>query len=395
MSIYYQIQVDQPATKTSTAKSWTWTPNDEVVESLDVELKAEGKRISSLEISLHDPRKNNQLWPIGNSLPDPAFSDIPLRCYLPRVGDPNYPATLVFDGKITAIECGWPGDSKTRIVAHDRSIDLRTRAMYRTVANKTSVQLASWITQQYGYTVDTSELGSIVLVQRLIDMGIAGVGRGAFSEWNHIVRALAADGLELYVKGKTVKVRKNAQVTYPHTFQPDDGFVISFRGVVNHVSGPGEGGQSKMPLPAGNKGTKDSTAASGANATEASAANAPNVTHRTVPQGPSSTSSGVHTEGTGDNAGPSFQRRKRKDEATLTTRLLADVQLKHLIALSGYGAKWDGNWHATTVRHSLAGRDEGVTTISMSREPSNAGLKGAGAQPLPAGSQQKVPGSNK
>lgn len=375
MSQYYRIEVDQPKTSTRAAQTWKFTPDGERVLRADVNLRRDGKRISFATVELRDPRTDGQIWPLANALPDPAFLDVPMRVFLSKPGEAQAASRLIFDGKATSYQPGWPGPATLTIVGHDRSIDMRAQARYRTLKNKTSVQLAQAIASEYGYTVDVSQLGSIVLTQRLIDMGISGVGRGMFSDWNHIIRALAVDGLELYVKGKVIAVRKLAQQTYPQTFRPDDGTVISFRPTINHVSSPGAGGQIKGPQPGGNKGTALST--TGARKSETDAEKADAATHRKTPQGPAANTQGSHTESTGDNSGKAFQHRKRKDEAELVLWALPDLGLQHVINMGGWGKKFDGAWHIVDMTFPIAGSGPTQQQLRLSREPQGGALSQA------------------
>jgi hypothetical protein len=376
VSQYYRIELDQPKTSTRAAQTWKFTPEGDVIISVDVDLRKEDRHISLATIRIRDPRANGQMWPMCNAFPDPAFQDIPVRVYLAKPGESQAASKLIFDGKVTSLQPGWPAPSQVTVVAHDRSIDLRLQAKYRTIKNKTSVALAQQIASDYGYTVDVSQLGSIVLTQRLVDMGFGGVGRGTFSDWNHIARALAVDGLELYVKGKVIAIRRLAQTAYPRTFRPDDGFVTEFQPTVNHVSSPGAGGQTKAPQPGGTKGT--ALATTGVNKSETDAEKADATTHRKHPQGPASTSKGAHTESTGDNSGPASQRRKRKDEASLTLYALPDLGLQHRIVMGGWGQKFDGNWHVVDMRFQIAGNGPTMQHLRLSREPQGGALKQAG-----------------
>lgn len=384
MSQYYRVEIDQPATNSRTPKTWTFTPSGERVIGIDVNLRREGKHISFVTAQLRDPREGGQLWPLANALPDPAFQDVPMRIYLSRPDDSAVSAKLIFDGKVTSLQPGWPAPAILKVVAHDRSIEMRLQAKYRTLKNKTGVQLAQSIAAEYGFSVDVSQLGSIVLTQRLIDMGFGGVGRGTFSDWNHIVRALAVDGLELYVKGKVIAIRKLAQLIYPTTFKPDDGTTISFQPTINHVHGPGAGGQIKGPQPGGNKGTALST--TGTRKAETDAEKADATSHRKVPQGPASTNKGAHTESTGTNDGPAFQSRKRKDEADLTIWARPDLGLQHMVQVSGYGKKFDGTWHIVDIGFPIAGTGPTQQHLRLSREPQGGAL---------AQAKVAAPGGNK
>lgn len=380
MSQYFRIQITQAATSSTPAKSWVWSPDSEIVQSADIELRKEGKRVSTATIVIWDPRSNLQHWPIANALPDPAFLDIPLQIYLSKPAESQAASKLVFDGKLSSIQPSFPGPSNVTLVAHDRSVDARRQASYKTFKNMTSVQIANAVANLYGYIIDTSELGPISLNQRSIEIGAGGFGSGVLSDWNHIARALAVDGLEIYPAGnKTFKVRVSAQTVYPHTFKPDDGFVIEYRPTINHIGGPGQGGQAKNPVPAGNKGTVPS--ATGTVTQEASAEKADGVTHRVIPQGPSTKNTGAHTESIGANVGPAVQHRKRKDEATLTVWALPDIGLQHIIPTQGWGGKFDHNWHLQSIKHSIAGRNPATTTMSLTSEPSGAAKNQIGILP--------------
>lgn len=384
MALYFRVEVAAPATKISSAKTFTYTADSNIVETIDLELRKEHKAISTLNVRLWDPRDGGKMFPIFNALPDPGFADVGVKLYLSKAGESQAASKLVFDGKLGSLQPGYPGPSHTSLVAHDRSLGARLQASYKTFKNRTSVDLAKAISQAYGMTIDVSELGSLVLSQRLIDMGASTVGRGAFSDWAHLTRALAVDGLELYVKGKTIYVRQTAQITYPTAFTPDDETVISFDAQINHVHGPGAGGPSKVPVPAGNKGSNLS--ASGSIAQEGIAEGSIATTHRVPVQGPKSTVTGAHTEGTGDLVGPSVQRRRRKDTVSLTVRLSPDIDMRHLIQLKGWGQKIDGTWYIESIHHSLVGSSAGTTALTLTTHPSSGGLKQAGIA-QPAGNQ--------
>lgn len=384
MAQYYRVEIAAPTTQTKAAKTWVFSPNSENVIGIDVDLRKEGKRISTMTMRLHDPRSGGRWHPIFTDLPDPAFADVPVKVYLPKPTESQAASRLVFDGKMTSLQPSYPAPSELTVVAHDRSIDARLKASYDTFKNKNSQAIANIIAQRYGWMVDASDLVGIVLTQRLISIGMGGVGRGALSDWHHVSRALAADGLELYVTtNKTLKIRKSSSTAYPHTFTPDDDLLVSFQPMINHVGGPGQGGQSKMPLPAGNKGTALSTVGPNKGETDAEGADA--TKHRAHPQGPASTSRGVHTESTGNDSGPAVQRRKRKDEASMTTRALPDLGLQHLLSFSGWGGKIDGTWHLAGVRHTIPGTGDALSHLSLTREPSGASDKQIGV--LPAGNR--------
>ena len=380
MAQYYRVVIQAPATKTQLAKTWVFSPDSENVIGIDVDLRKEGRMISTATMRIQDPRVSGQWHPIFTSMPDPAFVDIPFQVYVSKPSEGQTSSKLVFDGKLTSLQPAYPAPSQLTFVAHDRSIDARLQASYDTFKNKRSSDIAQIIAQRYGWTVDASDLVGIVLTQRLTWMAMGGVGTGALSDWHHLTRALAVDGLELYVgTNKTLKIRKSSSLVYPHTFRPDDDQIISFEPTINHVGGPGMAGQSKMPVPGGNKGTALST--TGTNKGETDSANADATTHRSHPQGPASNANGSHTESTGNDSGPAFQRRKRKDEAVLVTRALPDLGLKHILPFAGWGGKIDGNWHIAGIRFAVPGAGDALSHINLTREPSGASDKQIGIQP--------------
>lgn len=379
LALNFRIEVPAPATSSTVAKSFVWTAESEIVQSIDVELHREHKHISLVTIRLWDPRDGNRMWPIYNALPDPSFADVPLKVSLvdPRQGPSSI--KTVFDGKITSLQPGYPGPSHTSIVAHDKSISARLQARYKTYKGKTSVQIAQQIAKDYGMDVDVSALTGLVLTQRAIELGSATVGLGAFSDWNQLIRALAVDGLELYVKGSKLYIRQSASLLYPTTFSPDDGNVITFEATTNHVSSPGAGGQSRSPVPGGNKGTTNS--ATGTVAQEAAKEKSAETTHRTPPQGAKQGHTGAHTESSRSLTAYAGQRRKRKDEVQLTLRLTPDIGMQHLISLKGWGLKLDGYWYIETIHHSIAD-NAGTTQLHLTNKPSDGSSKQAGiAQP--------------
>lgn len=369
----FKVEIPAPATATSSAKSFVWTADSETVQSIELDLRKESKKISTLNVRLWDPRDGLRMWPIYNALPDPSFSNVP--CKLSLADPVTDKFTTVFDGKVSSLQAGYPGPSHTSVVAHDKSLDARLQARYKTYKNKTSVQIAKQIAQDYGLDVDVSALTGLILTQRAIDVGMSTMGLGAFRDWDHLTRALAVDGLELYIKGSKIYVQQSASTVYPTTYSPDDGNVISLEVTTNHVSGPGSGGQNKTPIPGGNKGSQNS--ATGSVAQEAIRQGSVAVTHRKPPQGASKDASGAHTESVGTLTENAAQRRKRKDRATLILRLTPDIGMQHLIKLSGWGLKIDGNWYLESVQHSIAG-GAGTTTLHLTTTPSSGALSQAG-----------------
>lgn len=375
MALAFRIEVPAPATSSTAAKSFVWTGDSEVVQTINLELHREHKHISCLTVQLWDPRTGMQMWPLYNALPDPAFADVPCKVSLAQPDGGPSTLTTVFEGKVTSLQAGYPGPSHTTIVAHDKSISARLQARYKTYKAKTSVQIAQQIAKDYGYDVDVTALVGLTLTQRAIDLGASTMGLGAFSDWNHLVRALAVDGLELYVKNKTLHIRQSASTLYPTVFTPDDGRGIQMDVQTNHVSGPGAGGQTKSPMPGGNKGT--TLASTGSTAQEAAKEGSVATTHRTPPQGAKQGHTGAHTESSRSLTAYAGQRRKRKDVVALTLGLTPDIGMQHLIQLKGWGLKIDGIWFIETITHSLAG-GSGSTQLHLTNKPSTGAQTQAG-----------------
>lgn len=379
MSLAYRLVV----TSAVPLRPFSWTGDSEVVQSIDLNLHKDHHAISTLTARLADPKVGNKQWPLYNALPDPAFANVPVVL---SIADPNFgPSSIkqVFSGKLASLQPGYPGPSHTTMVAHDHSLTARMQARYNTYKGLKSTQLAARVAKDYGYALDLSDMVGIVLVQRAIDVGMSSLGDGSFSDWRHLSRALAADGLELYFVGKTLHIRQIAKLVYPITFSPDDGNVLTLEITTNHVAGPGAGGQSKTPMPGGSKGVTNS--ATGSVATEAIKEGSTAVTHRLPPQGAGASHTGAHTESPGSLNGHAAQQRRRKDEGTLVLRLSPDIELKHVIPLKGWGQKIDGNWFIQSINHSITG-GAGTTTLQLTNAPSKGGLKQAGV-PLPGGSK--------
>lgn len=383
--LFYRVEVSAPATATTSAKTFTWTPDSELVQTLDLELRKEQKKISTLQLRLWDPRTGGKMWPVFNSLPNPAFAEVPIKVFLPAASGTTG-GKLVFDGKIASLQPGYPGPSHTTIVAHDHSLDARLQARYKTLHGLNATQIATQLGKLYGLEVDASEVTGTALTQRVIDIAMSTLGSGHYSDWNQIARALEADGLELYMVGKKIKVRKDASLVYSHTFTPDDGVIIQADFQINHVSGPGKGGMVKNAVPAGNKGSDPS--ATGTVAQEAAADGSTGVSHRRPPAGAKQGDSGAHTESVQKNTGKALQHRKQRDQGTLVIPLNADIGMQHLIALSGWGLKIDGNWFIESIRHQVSGGN-GTTTLSLTNAPSAGSQKQAGikANALPGGNR--------
>lgn len=383
MSLAYKVEIAPHPP----LRAFTWTAESETVQTIELDLHKDHKAISTLNVRLYDPKVGSRWWPLFNTIADPTFSDVPVKLSL---ADPNLgPSSmrLVFDGKLASLQPGYPGPSHTTFVAHDHSLTARMQARYSTYKGLRSVDVARLVAKNYGYDTDFTQLVDIVttLTTKSIDVGMSTMGDGAFSDWKHLARALASDGLELYFVGKKLVVRQIAKTVYPIAFSPDDGNVITLEVTINHVGGPGGGGQSKAPLPGGSKGSAAS--ATGAVATEAVKEGSVAVTHRTPPSGPAASHTGAHTESLSSRTGVDAQHRLRKDEATLVIRLSPDIGLHNVIPLKGWGKKIDGNWFIKSINHSVAG-GAGTTTLHLTNRPSDGAKKAAGIA-LPGGTSAK------
>lgn len=365
MAQAYRLEVSSPTTATNAAKAWSFDATSGNVIHIDVELKREKHRISVLTCRIHDLK-----WDIFNALPDPAFSNVPVKLYLAPPGNPRSPTVLVFDGKVTSLQAGYPAVSTLTIVAHDKSIDMRKKAVYRTLRNKTSVQLAQEIAKEYGYTVDV-DAGSVTVRTTAVEMG------AELSDWDHIGRALAADGLYCHMDGSTLRIRQLATKAYPSTFSRDVPPVINLNAQINHVSGPGEGGDTKTPIALENSGTAQAVSSTKAEADKEAASRR---THRRPVQGADASVEGAHSEDLGSSpwSNKVTGYRHRKDSATLVLTSTPDLTMLHTVPLAGWGAKVDGTWYPSTIKHTITGAEASLTTVSMERAPSASAAKSAG-----------------
>lgn len=371
MAQAYRLEVAAPKTNTVNEFTQQFTPDTRNVISIQTELKKEKGRISYLTAAIFDPG-----LAIFSALPDPAFSDIPVRLYLAKPGDPLSISTLVFEGKATSYHMNFPGPETTTIVAHDTSIDARKQKLYRTFHNKTSIQILKAVAKDYGYEVEVGDLGELVPVQRTIDMG------AELSDWDHVSRACSVDGLELVHKGNKVTVRQSVKIAYP-TFRKDQSPVIRLEAQINHI---GSGTPNKQMANLEGEGTAKAIA--GKLSAEAAKTGAKDRTHRTDPQGaPSASSTADQSQQTAHHedarakawTNKVVQGRRRKDEATLHLTATPDFTMNHVANLEGWGAKIDRTWWPESIKHTITGQDYASTAISLCGSPSGAAIKAAGA----------------
>lgn len=370
MALNYRLEVATPATATANAKTWTFTADTGNVSTIETSLKRDQKRCSYLHAVIVDPG-----WTIFGALPDPAFANVPVRLYLGPDDSSSPPTTLVFDGKVTLFEAGYPEFESLTIEAHDNTIDLRRQKKYRTFKKKTSVQIAQAICKDYGITVTQDEL--ITLTQlRTITIGME------ISDWDHLCRELNFDGLEVYTKGKTLHIRLAANQVYATTFHKDSAPVVSLKARIPHVSGPGEGGDKKGAIALENAGTY--AAAKGGDKTIDDKQGASERTHRRPVGAPAATSTGSHSEDPGNQGWTNnvVKSKRRKDELTLVCTVIDDIGLQHKAKLAGWGSKIDGEWFIDSIKHVLVGNSYGNTTLDLRRALSSGAAKSANLPPL-------------
>ncbi len=367
MPLAYRLEVQSPATSALPPKTWAFTPDTGNVASIEAELKKEKHRISVLTAVLHDPKRK-----IFGALPDPAFANVPIRLYLSKPGSPQSVSSLAFDGKVTSFQWGYPGYDKLTIVAHDQTVAMRMQKKYRLFKNKSSVQVAQAIALEYGFTVDASSLGAVLVQAKSTHFG------PEQSDWDFLCRSLAADGLEVYTAGSKLVVRQAASLTYATSFQPDLPPVVRFEVAINYVHGSGEGGDKSGSVALESSGT--AKAAQGALANELARQGASARTHLRPVSAPAATTSGSHAEDPANQGwtNQALHLKRRKDSAVLTCQLLPDVGLQHQASLAGWGAKIDGHWTIDTIKHLLIGADFSSTTLNLRRGTSPGAANSAG-----------------
>lgn len=377
MTPNFRLEIAMPATNVASAFTKIYTQTDQAVQSIDVELKKDKGRVSYLTARIRDPG-----LVAFAQLPDVAFYDIPVKLYIVEPGKSPSTPVLVFDGKVTMERAAWP-QMDIEIVGHDKTIDLRRRALYRSFKNLTSVQILQKIASDYGITVDATNIGDVTLSARSFSIGHPGSGDSAMSDWDHVWRELAADGLSLHWAhhlGKLV-VQQISNSIYPQTFRPGDGKVVELKVTINHVRSPGGLGGKSNPVALQNSGTDK--ALRGTTATEGSKEKGGDArTHQRPVGGAQATNRGAHTE---DIRGTRWSNtvthaRGRKDEASLTLNPTPGIYLTHLIPLAGFGGKIDGNWEVVSVKHSIIPGDgqPSETIVDLARGLSHGGAKQTG-----------------
>lgn len=362
MSSAYKLTVD--------GKSYG--PESGVVARIEVEERREKHAITTLVAEFIDPE-----WKMFGEFKDPAFTEVPVELYLQKAGEARSAQTLCFQGKVTTLAAGYPDRRTLVITAHDKSIDLRRRKTLGLFKNKNAVQVAKAIATSYGFEVDTSQVDDLIagLVLREIDSGIT----PNLSDWDHLQRALSADGFVAVVRGKKLHVIRAPSVAYGTTFHRDKYPVISFNVTIQHVRGPGKQGDVRGTVYMEGTGTqraiRDAQDKKRADKEKADA----RTPRRPIagPEKSSSTKSHAEDVKGSDPASVVEQLRKRKDSAQLVIFPAPDLSVLNNVRLADWGAKVDGTWFVESVKHVIAADSSAVTALGLVRGASPGALKGA------------------
>lgn len=350
-----------------------YTNDSGVVARIESEERREHHAITTLTAELIDPK-----WDIFSKVKDPAFDNIVVKLYLAKAGDARSQQVLVFDGKLTTMAVGYPERRTLWLTAHDNSIDARRQKSFKTFKGKNSVQVAKSIASLYSFAFDTSQVTDSLanLILREVDMGL----NPNLSDWDHLQRALAADGMVAHVKGTKLYVTQAPSVVYATTFSRDRFPVISLNVTVQHVRGPGAQGDVKGSTVAfDGKGTQ--RAIKGADAKAADKEKASSRTGRRPIGGAATTSNNAtHIEDLDGNKPEKVVDflRKRKDSAQLVLLPTPDLSVLNNVRLSDWGGKVDGTWFVEGVKSTIVGGDgSATTTVSLMRGASPGAKKGA------------------
>lgn len=364
MPIGFRLEIAAPRTNTREAFSKKLTATESMVQRVDIALKKEKGKISTLTAELFDPRLK-----LLDELPDPAFFDVGVKLYLAKPGQPSSVSVKTFDGIATSYDLSSWVQGRWLLVAHDNSYKARVRALQRTFTNKTSLDLVKLIAREYGWEVDTSALSNTrTLEQRLFSIGLPASGDKFYSDWDHLQRELLSDGLTAHVKHNKLIIHRAPQTAYSRTFRPGDGYFIDLAGSIRHVRGPGGQGNISSQVAYDHAGAEKALKGKPKQAAEAMQGG-DGKTHIRPVGGASTKTQGAHSE---DTKGASWSnevnlRRKRKDEATLTLNVTPDLFLDHLVPLDGVSSKYNGQWEPIEIRHAIVPSSESHTTVAMQR----------------------------
>ncbi len=348
-----------------------YTHADGVIARIESEERREKHSVCVLSAEFLDPQ-----WDLFGKTPDPAFSNVDVKLYLAKAGEARSQQVLCFDGKVTTLAVGYPDRRALTITAHDKSVDARRNKTLQVFKNKSSAQIAEAMCKVYGWELDTRQVASEIarLVTRRVDLGF----NPKLNDWDHMQRALAADGLVAHMRGKKVYVTRAPSVQYGTIFNKDQFPVVSLNVTIQHVRGPGGQGDVKGNVYMDGRGTQQ--ALSGSHAKDAAKEKATARTGRMTVAGASTRSGNIPA--IEDIAGnkPEFivdYLRKRKDAAQLVILSAPDFSLLNNARLQGWGGKVDGTWFAESVKHAIAGDGPAQTTIGLMRGASDAAKKGA------------------
>jgi phage protein D len=372
--VLFRLEIAAPRTNTSNAFTRVLTNTDNQVQQISVALKKEKGRISYLTADIFDPR-----WKLFNALPDIAFFDVPVRLYMPPLDAPQAPPTLVFEGIATTYEPHYP-DWRLQLVAHDKSFKARLNATQQVIKGKTSAQAAEMLARRYGLTAEiTADVTD--LVARASDISVAAVATNAMSDWQQVTRMLESDGLRGYVKGNRLVVERLPTKTYRKTFKPDEPACSQFSVRVQHVRGPGHGGDTITPAFENRDSSKSVRETQGTAQREADAMTAGQArTARRPVGGRPHNHDGSHAEAYAAKWSNQVTRfRHRKDEATWIGDLTPDLFPDYKVTLDGWGPKVNGEWDIEEVGHVLVPNENGSqTTLKLTRGLSKQGAPSVG-----------------
>jgi phage protein D len=372
--VLFRLEFAAPATNTSNAFTKILTNADNQVQQVAVALKKEKGRISYLTADIFDPR-----WKLFNALPDIAFYDVPVRLYMPPLDAPQSPPILVFEGIATTYEPHFP-DWRFTLVAHDKSFKARLNATQKIIKGKTSAQAAEALAKRYGLTAEiTADVAGIVA--RAADISLPAIATNAMSDWQQVQRMLESDGLRGYVKGSKLIVEKLPIKTYRKTFKPDEPACSQFTVRIQHVRGPGKGGDTITPAFENRESSKAVRETQGVAQREADNMTAGQArTHRRPVGGAPAGHGGSHSEASAAKWSNQVTRlRHRKDEATWSGDLTPDLFPDYKVTLDGWGPKVNGDWDVEEVSHVLIPGEGGSgTTLKLTRGLSKQGAPSIG-----------------
>ncbi len=369
MATLYRIEMIVPATKKKEAFSLVFDQRDNRVQSVECELKKDKKKVSFFTCTLADSDGK-----VITDIPDPAFVDVDLTfSFAPQ--DKQTPEE-VFSGKVTSLHFQWgAGLSTTTVTAKDKRVMLARKAKVRTYKGQTVRQIVDAVCKEYGITTDW-DVGDVNMVARAIEFGIPGFGAHALSDWAFCRRMLASVGLDATFRKGKLQIRQLNTETYPITFRPGDGRVISLDATINHVRSPGDLGN--VSTTAAFDYGKEKAARGDAAKEAALAKGGEGETFKKPIGGAKHGGTNTHAENHDATQWSNVvtRRRGRKDEATLTVNATPGVFPSMLIPLDGWGGKIDGTWEADDVKHDIFNR---TTTIHMKRGTSSGSASSSGS----------------